>query len=79
VLDWVDNIIAPPIVKKITAKTLKFPFSNSMSESTHSIYKTEYMKRKLSINVEQHIKDLDDFMLYYNHERFPGDLHGFTP
>jgi hypothetical protein len=78
VLDWVDNIVAPPIVKKITAKTLEFPFSNSMSESTHSIYKTEYMKRLLSFDVEQHIKDLDNFMLYCNHERFPGDLYGYT-
>ncbi len=37
------------------------------------------MKRLLSFDVEQHIKDLDNFMLYYNHERYPGDLYGLTP
>ena len=79
VLDWINDLTAPPVVRKITAKTFEFPFSNSISESTHSIYKTEYMKRKLSTNVEHHIKDLDCFMNYYNHERYPGDLFGYTP
>jgi len=37
------------------------------------------MQRKLSVNIEQHIKDLDNFMNYYNHERYPGDLYGNTP
>jgi transposase InsO family protein len=79
VIDWINNLVAPPVVRKITAKTFEFPFSNSMSESTHSIYKTEYMQRKLSLDVEQHIIDLDNFMIYYNHNRYPFKLYGLTP
>jgi len=50
-----------------------------MSESTHSIYKTEFMQRKLSIDINQHIKDIERFMTYYNHERYPFKLYGLTP
>ncbi|WP_457617876.1 hypothetical protein [Lutibacter sp.] len=38
-ISWVNNIIAPPVVSKITARTDEFPYPNNMSESTHSIYK----------------------------------------
>jgi len=38
-LSWIKHIKAPPVVNKITARTDEFHFSNSMSESTHSIFK----------------------------------------
>ena len=78
-LEWINQIIAPPIVTKITANTPEFPFSNSMSESTHSIYKTEFMKTKHSYDITQHLKNLDRFMIYYNDERFPTDHFGLNP
>ncbi|WP_043023589.1 hypothetical protein [Fluviicola taffensis] len=42
-----------------------------MSEITHSIYKTEFMKGLFSYDQYQHEKDLKRFMHYYNLERFP--------
>lgn len=77
--DWVDSIQAPPAVQKITAQTDGFPFSNSMSESTHSIYKTEFLRKKVSPNKLEHLKSLDRFVVYYNQERFPVDHFGYTP
>ncbi|WP_157821855.1 hypothetical protein [Tenacibaculum sp. Bg11-29] len=77
-LTWVQNIQAPPLVTKITAQTKDFPFSNSMSESTHSIYKTEFMRGKYSLNTETHLQDLERFVAYYNYERYPTELYGYT-
>lgn len=78
-IDWINQIDAPPVVQKLTANTKEFPFSNSMSESTHSIYKTEYMQKKHSFNRQQHEKDLAQFVEYYNNERFPFEHFGLTP
>lgn len=78
-LTWIQKIQAPPIVTKITAQTKEFPFSNSMSESTHSIYKTEFMRGKYSLNKQTHLKDLERFVCYYNYERYPTELYGYTP
>jgi len=78
-LTWLENIQAPPVVNKITAQTKDFPFSNSMSESTHSIYKTEFLNGKYSLNEKTHLKDLKHFVEYYNHHRYPTDLFGLTP
>ncbi|MBV7270735.1 hypothetical protein [Winogradskyella luteola] len=79
VLSWVKHINAPPVVKKITAMTEEFPFSNAMSEITHSIYKSEFMGGKPSEDKASHIKSLDAFMEYYNHYRYPCRLYGKTP
>lgn len=79
VLSWVKHINAPPIVKKITAMTDEFPFSNAMSEITHSIYKSEFMGGKHSEDQELHLLSLDAFMEYYNHHRYPCRLYGKTP
>ncbi|WP_430929176.1 hypothetical protein [Polaribacter marinivivus] len=78
-LSWINTIQTPPIVTKITAQTKDFPFSNSMSESTHSIYKTEFLNGKYSLNEKSHLKDLKRFVDYYNYERYPTDLFGLTP
>lgn len=78
-LDWINDIQAPPQVLKITAKTSEFPFSNSMSESTHSIFKTEFLQKKISNNEKSHIKALKAFIHYYNNLRYPGELFGLTP
>ena len=79
VLSWIKHIKAPPIVKKITAMTDEFPFSNAMSERTHSIYKTEFMGGHISDDINSHHKSLSDFMDYYNHQRYPCRLFGKTP
>ena len=78
-LDWVNEINAPPVVRKITAKSSECEFSNSMSESTHSIFKTDFLKGKFTLNVEEHLKSLVKFVHYYNFERFPTDLYGYNP
>lgn len=77
-LTWIEQINAPPEVRKITASTKEFPFSNSMSEITHSIYKSEFMQGKFSIDIQSHLKDLERFMHYYNYERYPTRLYGLT-
>jgi hypothetical protein len=79
VLSWVKHINAPPVVKKITAMTEEFPFSNAMSEITHSIYKSEFLCGKQSEDQSSHIKSLDAFMTYYNYHRYPCRLYGKTP
>lgn len=79
VLSWVKDIHAPPIVKKITAMTDQFPFSNAMSEITHSIYKSEFMGGTYSQDQASHIISLNTFMEYYNHHRYPCRLYGKTP
>lgn len=78
-IDWINQIDAPPVVRKLTSNTAEFPFSNSMSESTHSIYKTEFMQKKFSFDRKQHEKDLPRFFEYYNNERFPFEHFGLTP
>jgi hypothetical protein len=67
------------VVRKLTAKTEEFPYSNSMSESTHSIYKSEFLQKRFSIDKKQHLTDLSLFMDYYNNQRFPCEHHGLTP
>jgi hypothetical protein len=87
VLSWIKHTCAerrrsiktPPIVKKITALTNEFPFSNAMSERTHSIYKSEFMGGDISDDTNSHLKSLSDFMDYYNHHRYPCRLYGKTP
>lgn len=78
-LTWIKNIKAPPSVSKITARTEEFPFSNSMAESTHSIYKTEFMRKELSKTTHEHLINLARFFDYYNNERYPTELYGLSP
>jgi len=78
-LEWVNRMTAPPLITKITSNTPDFLFSNNMSESTHSIYKTEFMKTKFSLNIKQHLNDLDTFMIYYNDQRYPCEHYGLNP
>ncbi len=78
-ISWVNGIIAPPIVSKITAQTVEFPYSNSMSESTHSIYKTEFMNGKISKNTKTHLESLKRFFIYYNQERYFTEHTGLRP
>ncbi len=78
-LSWIKHIKAPPVVSKITAKTDEFPFTNNMAESTHSIYKTEFLKKQISKNTTEHLKNLASFFEYYNNKRYPTELYGLTP
>lgn len=79
VLNWIGNITAPPIVSKITAQTDEFPWSNSMSESTHSKFKTQFMRGKISETKEENLVNLLKFMDYANYESYPYDLYGYSP
>jgi hypothetical protein len=78
-LEWIENIQAPPQVLKLTAKTEEFPYSNSMSESTHSIYKSEFLQKRTLIDEKDFLNSLPTFVDYYNNQRFPGDHYGLTP
>ena len=49
-----------------------------MSESIHSIYKSEFMKNKISLYVEQHLESLTKFVDYYNNHRYFGEHFGLT-
>lgn len=77
-LDWVNQLGAPPAVLKITASTEECPFSNSMAESTHSLYKTEFLRGKNAFDEIDHIKNLKQFVEYYNYQRYPSDHFGLT-
>jgi len=77
-LDW-RNIVAPPIVSKITARTNEFPYPNNMSESTHSIYKSEFLNGLVSKNVTSHLLSLERFIVYYNEERYFTEHTGRRP
>lgn len=76
---WVNHFNSPPVVSKITARTNDFPLSNSMAESTHSIYKTEFLKGQISRATKSHLDNLEQFVEYYNHQRHPADLCGLHP
>lgn len=78
-IEWINDLSAPPVVRKLTAKSDDFPFSNSMSESTHSIYKSEFLQKKFSLDIQEHLKHLEEFMDYYNHKRYPFEHSGLTP
>jgi len=78
-LDWIENLNMPPIVRKLTAKTDEFTFPNNMSESTHRIYKSEFKQSKVAQNLAAHLKDLEEFIDYYNNKRYPTELYGYTP
>jgi len=49
-----------------------------MAESTHHIYKNEYLRGIVSRNINIHSNNLKRFVEYYNHERYPVDLYGLT-
>lgn len=76
---WVNHFNAPSTITKITARTVDFPLSNSMAESTHSIYKTEFLRGQVSRTVKNHLDNLERFVEYYNYQRYPTDLYGLCP
>lgn len=78
-IDWIENLSMPPTVRKLTAKTDEFSFPNNMSESTHRIYKSEFKQSKITQNKETHLNDLAQFIEYYNNQRYPTELYGYTP
>ena len=36
------------------------------------------MNRKYSLNTRTHLQDLERFVTYYNHKRYPTELYGYT-
>ncbi len=36
------------------------------------------MNGKLSLNTQTHLQDLERFVHYYNYERYPTELYGYT-
>ncbi|UMB52616.1 IS3 family transposase [Lutibacter sp. A64] len=49
-----------------------------MAESTHSIYKTEFLRGEVSRTIKNHLGSLQNFVHYYNYQRYPTDLYGLT-
>lgn len=60
----VNHFNVPSVVTKITARTVDFSLSNSKSESTHSIYKTEFLKGQISRTVKNNLDNLKLFVEY---------------
>lgn len=78
-ISWVNHIKAPPVVSKITARSVEFPYSNSMSESIHSIYKTEFLNGEISRTTKMHLESLERFIPYHNEERYFTEHTGRRP
>ena len=78
-LEWLGGIKAPPIIQKITAQSDEFPFSNSMSEITHRLFKSTFMQGRLSLNRSDHLKNVDQFYYEYNNQWYLGHHFGYTP
>lgn len=49
-----------------------------MSESTHRIYKSEFMQSKTTQNKTTHEEDVERFVIYYNTDRNPTEHWGYT-
>ncbi len=77
-LEWLGGIKAPPIVTKLTARSDKFPFSNSMSEITHRLYKSTFMNGRISKNESEHLIDIAAFFHEYNNHWYLGKNFGYT-
>lgn len=78
-LKWIYEIAAPPIVKKITAQSDEFPYSNSMSEILHKLYKSEFLQKRISQNKLVHLQNIETFVFEYNYHRYLGKHLGYTP
>jgi hypothetical protein len=78
VLTWAGNLIAPPCVKKITAKTEQFTGSNSMSEGGFHLFKHDWLKGKTVYDEHELDKQTQAFANHIGHRYF-GELHGETP
>ena len=77
VLEWVAGLGERKIAK-ITAK-VDFPFVNNMSESTHHIFKSEFLQHKNPRDESDLREQLDHFEEYYNWNRFPVEPFGLAP
>lgn len=78
VLDWIDQLETPPIVRKLTAKTDDFPFTNNMAESTHRIFRMEFLHGRLPKNKTECDQWIEEFVHYYSYDRYPTDHLGLT-
>jgi putative transposase len=80
VTKWIEAF-ENKLVCKVIARSIEFEHSNSMIESLFNIFKNEFIRaRKIIIVNEKALWDVMElFEEYYNHKRFPGALHGFTP
>jgi hypothetical protein len=50
-----------------------------MSESTHRIFRREFLHGRVPKNKAEHEKWLEEFVHYYSHQRYPTDHLGLTP
>jgi putative transposase len=80
VTQWVQGL-EDKTVCKVVARSIEFEHSNSMIESLFNIFKNEFVRaRKINIVNENALWNIMNlFEEYYNHNRFPGALHGFSP
>lgn len=78
VLQWIESLNGDR-VKKETARTKEFLYTNNEIESVFHIFKHEYLPNENIANKEQAQIYLQGFQDYNNNERYPIALHGFTP
>lgn len=78
VIQWLEDLQAKHI-KKVTAKSLEFEYSNNEVESVFHLLKNEFLgNRAISSSLELGLI-LNEFRMYNNNERFPIALYGLTP
>lgn len=78
VTQWIESLNSDKIKKK-TARTKEFIYTNNEIESVFHIFKHEFLPNEKITNKEQVRKYLQEFQFYNNNERYPISLHGLTP
>lgn len=78
VTEWIESLNSDK-VKKETARTKEFIYTNNEIESVFHIFKHEFLSSEKISNKEQVRKYLEEFHYYNDNERYPIALHGLTP
>jgi hypothetical protein len=78
VIEWINKMDNTHI-RKLTAKTSTFDFTNNEIESTFHILKNKFLKGVKIKDKDQLKILLEKFQHYNNNERYPGKLYGLTP
>lgn len=75
---WINELDRDDMFVHKTARTPSFLFTNNEIESVFNIFKNEFLVGKDISDTATAKKMLEDFMLYYNNERFLTALYGLT-
>jgi hypothetical protein len=77
VLEWIRGLNNDKVIK-LTAKD-NFAHSNNMVESLNNVFKNEFLRDKNIHDQTVLQKELDAFDNYYNWNRYPFELYGYSP